>query len=207
MKTFGQVIKEVRKNHGLTLTDLERETKIKRNFLEALEKQKWDKLPNYPVVAGFVRSIGHVLDVDDNKLIAFLRRDYPPKALPINPKPDIKEKFTWGPKLTFALGVLAVVLIVSGYLTYQYVEFVNPPKLTIDNPRESIVIEKAMVYVSGSTAADATVKVNNQPLVVDEEGKFEGTIDITPETGEIVVTARSRAGKETTVRRKISTSF
>lgn len=203
MKSLGQVIKEARLSKNFSVSQLSESTKIKSSFLEAIEKNRWASLPEFPVLQGFIRSIGHTLDVDENKLVAVLRRDYPPKHLPINPKPDVKSKFTWGPRLTFVLGTLLVLFLIAGYLVYQYFMFVSPPHLEISKPIDSEVVKDFEIEVSGKTTQDATIKVNSQPFVVDPEGNFSGQIEITGETREIEVVATSRAGRETTIRRKI----
>lgn len=203
MKSVGQIIKDTRLRKNLTIDDLERITKIKRSFLVSLEKQNWAALPNYSVLQGFVRLVGHALDEDENRLVAFLRRDYPPQNLPVNPKPDIADKFRWTPKMTFFLGLIFLVLVIVGYLAYQYFLFITPPKLVIDIPPEGFKAENTIIQISGRTSQDATVKVNNQPFIVDKEGKFSGEIVVTPETREIEIKATSRPGKETTVKRNI----
>lgn len=204
MKSFGQVIKEERIKKNLSLDELEKSTKIKRQFLIGIERESWDSLPDYPVLQGFIRSIGHALDFDENKLVAILRRDYPPKPLYVNPKPDVGDKFKWTPKLSFALGVLVLVLLVVGYLAYQYSKFVSPPSLAVDFPPDGYVALETKLEVSGTTSPDATILVNNQPFVVDENGKFEGVIEITDKTNEIEIKATARSGKDTKIVRKIS---
>jgi cytoskeletal protein RodZ len=207
MKSFGDVIKKERVAQNLTLDELEKATKIKRQFLIALEKENWEVLPEFPVVQGFVRLIGHALDVDENKLVAFLRRDYPPRPLPLNPKPDVGDKFKWTPKITFSIGIIVLVLLVAGYLFYQYSRFVSPPMLAIDFPPDNYVAKSVRLQVSGSTTPDSTVLVNNQPFLVDENGKFSGEIELSKETREIEIKATSRSGKDTKVVKKISTDF
>lgn len=204
MKSVGEIIKETRQEKGFTIDDLARETKIKRHFLLAIEKGLWSKLPEYPVLQGFIRLIGHALDFDEYKLVAVLRRDYPPKQLRVNPRPDVGDKFRWSPRLTFFIGVLIIILIVAGYLVFQYYRFVSPPTLTLDFPPDGFVATEITLRVSGNTSQDATVVVNNQPIVVDENGAFSGEIKITAETSEIEVKSTSRAGKETTIRRSIN---
>ncbi len=203
MKSFGQVIKEARTQKGFSIDDLERTTKIKRQFLLAIETQKWDKLPSYPVLQGFIRLIGHALEVNEYKLVATLRRDYPPKALRVDPRPDVSSKLQWNPKYSFVIGALLVIFLVVGYLVFQYLRFISPPTLFVEFPPEGYTAKETTLSVSGKTSQDATVKVNNQPFVVDDNGKFSGEIELTGDTYEVVVSATSRSGRETTVRRKI----
>jgi len=76
-------------------------TKIKLEFIEAIEKEDWERLPEFPAILGFVKSVAEVLKLSKRQVAALLRRDYPPKVLPVNPKPDVSAKFTWSPRLTF----------------------------------------------------------------------------------------------------------
>lgn len=203
MRTIGEVIKEARVKRKLTFTKLEEETRIKKEFITAIEKEDWERLPEYPVVNGFVRSLAGVLKIDVRQTLAKLRRDYPPKNLRINPKPDVSPKILWSPKTTFLVAIAAFTLIIFSYLGYQYVKFISPPPLDVSVPLEGEVVTVPSLTVSGVTQSEAVVKVNNQPVLVGEDGKFSTEIEIFERTEDIEVKAISRSGKETTVHRNI----
>lgn len=203
MKSIGETIKEARTKKKLSKEKLETVTKIKKGFIEALENSSWDTLPDYPVVSGFVKSIAGALDLDDSHLMALLRRDYPPKVLRVNPNPEMRDKFKWGPRSTFATGVIVILLIVFTYLGLSYLRFISPPSLELQEPVENQVVVKTQLPVRGKTDPEAFIEVNNQPVIVGEDGYFESEVEIFGGTEEIVVTAKSRSGKETVVRRNI----
>ena len=203
MKTLGEALKETRLKKRYSRERLEKETKIKKEFIKAIEDENWEVLPEFPVLTGFVKNIATVLKINLNQTVAFLRRDYPPKSLRINPKPDVANKFSWSPRLTFLAGIITVSLFILGYLVFQYLKFITPPNLTVINPKEEQVVNQLILEVTGKTNPEATIKVNNQPALVDEEGNFTTEIEIFEGTGEVVVKAISRSGKETTVSRKI----
>ena len=203
MKTIGEILSQARVNKKYSLADVEGLTKIKNSFLDAIEKQRWEELPPFPTVLGFVKSLSAALGVDTNLAVAVLKRDYPPQKLNINPKPDVSAKFTWSPKLTFTLGVGVILVTVLGYLVFQYSRFISPPNLIIESPKEGQVVSGGSVLVFGSTETDAKIIVNNQPVLVSDDGKFSVSIGVTKDTKEIIVNAISRSGKERTVSRKI----
>jgi len=203
MRTIGKFLHDARVQKRYSKSKLEDATKIKSGFIEALENENWDRLPEYPVLQGFVGSISKSLDLDKKQAIALLRRDYPPKVLSINPKPDVSEKFVWSPKLTFLLGVFIISLMVLGYLLFQYISFITPPTLSIDSPSDGQIVRNVSLKVVGMVDKDATVLVNNQPALLDEQGSFSATIEIFDGTEEVIIKATSRSGKETVVRRKI----
>lgn len=203
MKTVGEILKEARVQKKISLSKLEKETKIKKVFLEAVEKESWSALPDYPVVLGFVRSMATELGLDPEKVVAVLRRDYPPKDLPVNPKPDVSKKFVWSPKLTFLVGVVLVAVALFGYLVFEYVSFSRPPKLEVFSPQENQVITENKIFVEGKTDSDATITINNQPSLVDDEGNFLTEIEVSEQTSEILIKAESRSGKVMELKRKI----
>jgi len=203
MKTVGQFLKEARARKKYSLARLEKETKIKKIFLDAVEKGIWHSLPEFPVVVGFVKKIAKALDISERQSVGFLKRDYPPKALSISPKPDIERKFIWSPKLSFISGVVIVTLVVFSYLTVQFLNFTSPPPLSVSAPLEDEVVKEKTLMVKGKTDSQATVKVNNQPVLVEENGEFTAQIEVFEGTSEITVVAKSRGGKETMIQRKI----
>lgn len=203
MKTIGQVLKGARLEKRVTFEKLEFETKIKKNFIEAIEEEDWDKLPSYSVVLGFVRNLAETLGISVEFALALLRRDYPPKKVKVSPSPDIENKVVWSPRLTFFLGIGVFLVVILGYLGFQYSRFVSPPDLEVDRPKEEETLLSKSIVVSGRTDTDANVTVNNQPVIVDQEGNFETTVEVTENTDKLVIKAVSRSGKETTVERKI----
>ena len=203
MKTASEVIKEARLSKKISLSRLESETKIKKEFLKAIEDGAWNKLPDFPVVTGFVKNIADFLGINQSRLMAILRRDYPPKKLVINPKPDVSEKFTWTPKLSFYVGATVIATFILGYLIFQYSRFVRPPALSVLVPNEGMTVTDPKVEIIGKTDPDTAVKVNNQPIFVEEDGSFSAEIAIYEGTTEIVITATSRTGKESVIRRTI----
>ncbi len=206
MKTIGQLLKDARDNKSLSLGRLEEITKIKASFIDSIEKEKWDALPSFPTILGFVKSLAGALLMDEKMLVAILKRDYPPQKLKINPTPDISSKFVWSPKLTFSIGIGIVLVLIISYLTFQYVRFVSPPTLDVQSPKDGQTVVGRTVLVFGETDIDAKITVNNQPALVDEDGKFSISLNISPETNEVVIKSISRSGKESEVKRKIQTA-
>ncbi|NCN59189.1 hypothetical protein COY29_06365 [Candidatus Woesebacteria bacterium CG_4_10_14_0_2_um_filter_39_14] len=203
MRTIGEILKSARIKKRYSLKKVERETKIKKEFVEAIESGDWTVLPDFPVVLGFVKNLASFLEVDVKMAQATLKRDYPPRGLSINPKPDVGGKFAWTPKYTFLVGILTTVLALFGYLGFQFIKFNSPPALEVTRPPESFVATSNKIDISGKTDSDATIKINNQLVLVDEDGVFNGQVEIFEGTEEIVITATNRSKKETTIVRKI----
>lgn len=197
MLTIGQILKESRLKKNYSLEHVEKKTKIKKNFISLIEKGEWDSLPEYPVVSGFVKNLSLFLDLSPETTNAVLRRDYPPKKLAINPKPDIETKFVWSPKLTFAVGISIISLLVLGYLGFEYQKFIKPPEIEITSPKVNQIVLEEKVKVEGKTTTDVILTINNQPIILDQEGNFVSEILITKDTKSLTFKAISRSGKVT----------
>lgn len=210
MKTIGQYLREQRKQKGMSFEDLSAKTRIRKEFLVAIEKENWDKLPEFSVVSGFVKNMADAIGMNRDQAVAILRRDYPPKAntpINVNPKPEVPREFRLSPQLTFLFGVGAVIVSIIIYLVFQYFNFMRAPMLSVSAPVENALVLSTDLAVSGKTDPNTTVIVNTQPALVDEEGNFTTIIEITSNTQVVEVKARSRAGKETVITRTIQTEL
>lgn len=205
MRTIGEFLKSKRQKKRYSLEDLERKTKIRKEFILAIEEGRWEELPDFSVVLGFVKSLAEELNVDLKKTIALFRRDYPLKKEQAIRPPLPLGGLSKGikPNLIYIFLAAVSVFLVIGFLIYEYIRFNLPPRIKIDNPKEGQEVEGGKVLVSGWTEPDTLLLVNNQPVLVDKDGSFNETIEILPNTNTIVFKATSRAGRETVVYRTI----
>lgn len=207
MQSVGSLIKNIRVQKKVSKKRLEKATKIKADFIDYLEEERWDLLPEYPVTVGFVKNISAYLDINEEKALALLRRDFPKKDLRINPKPEVSNKFVWSPNTTLVLCISVLSLLILGYLFYQYSNFTRPPEIEVFSPTPDQIVNTRTIEVEGLTDDEASLTVNNQPVVVNEDGSFKAEISIYEGTSQIEFVAKKRSGKETTVVRKIKPRF
>ena len=76
MKTAGDLLKDKRLLLELSLSDVASRTKVKPEYLLALEESDFDKLPSAPVTKGFLKSYARILHLNPDTLVAMYRRDY-----------------------------------------------------------------------------------------------------------------------------------
>src|ERR1700694_2630816 len=67
---LGSKLKQAREARQLTLREIEWATKIRAEFLQALEDEQFDVLPSATHTRGFIRSYARYLDVDPDPLVA-----------------------------------------------------------------------------------------------------------------------------------------
>ena len=70
----GQTLRSARTSRGIELDDVERATKIRVKFLQAMEDDRWDRLPGAAYARGFLATYARYLDLDDQALVAEYKR-------------------------------------------------------------------------------------------------------------------------------------
>jgi len=73
---IGNTLREARVRRGLTTSNVEDVTKIRRKYLEALEEDDFEVLPGPTVVKAFLRSYAIFLKLDPELLLAEYRSQY-----------------------------------------------------------------------------------------------------------------------------------
>ena len=69
MAEVGQTLREAREKRGLTIEDVERELKIRRKFILALENNQYKNVVEDIYMRGFLRNYARFLELDESQLL------------------------------------------------------------------------------------------------------------------------------------------
>lgn len=209
MLRAGQRLYEERMKKGLSISDVSHATKIRSSFLIAIEKGEYHRLPSAAYATGFVRNYAEYLGLSKREVSALFRREFDEekiyKVLPdalSAPKEFPRFRIRFQQTLLFLGGIIIAFI---AYILFQYRFFIMNPPLQVLAPKEGSTISHEFV-VSGKTDPNAIVFVNSFPVVVDTKGAFMKKLTLSQGEGIIVVTAKNRLNKETTVQRKVTIS-
>jgi len=201
------MLSEVRIAKGLELSDVEKVTKIRAKFLEAIEQDAYHRLPSPIYAQGFVKNYSEFLGLDSNKILAFFRRQTTEvKHATILPKKSEKigEKgFRITPGVFITLLIAGFTFLFLLYFGLQYRRLQLPPRLAISEPKNESISREKKLDIFGETSDDATVTVNGVSVTVRSDGKFFTQINLEPGVNTITVIATSRFGKTKTETLKI----
>ena len=75
MGELGTLLVRAREARGLTLEDAERDTRISRRYLQALESEQFEVIPAPVYARGFLRSYSQYLGIDPQEALAMFPRD------------------------------------------------------------------------------------------------------------------------------------
>ncbi len=118
MKELGALLHEARVAKGLSLYDLENETKIKHRYLESIEDGEFDRIPGEVYLRGFLRSYARAVDLDPGEVIAQYEYFLDPPA-PIERGKARKKRAAQRRKQRIYLGLI-VLLALTALVIWLY---------------------------------------------------------------------------------------
>lgn len=118
---IGEVLRGTRTRLGKDIYTVERETKIRTKYLQALENEQWDVLPGPTYIKGFLRTYASYLGLDADALVDEYRRTIERSPAAEQPymfsepllerrrRPVPPERRSWG-QILAVLGILLVAV-------------------------------------------------------------------------------------------------
>lgn len=207
MKTVGQILQAARNSQKIDLKDVARITKIRSNFLAAIEADDYAQLPSGTVAKGFIRNYAEFLGLNPESVQAVFRRDFSEneagQIVPRGLAQPVSEVSLWTPRTTLIAGITLVFTVFAGYLFFQYLNLTGPPSLKIREPQDKMEINQQTVEVIGVTDPEATISVNGQLVALEKGGRFSFRLPIVDGENKISVTATSKYGKTSTITRTV----
>jgi len=164
--TIGSLLTKARKRKKISLDKAARETKIKKEFLEALEKENFEILPGNIYARAFLNTYAQYLEIKAEKLL-----DLYTQQRPIVEKRQIKEpiglmfpKFTPKRQQKRWIGLLIFLLLA----TIVLVIFSQHKKVTFSSPK---VKKPPVPKEESQRALNLKIKINKDCWLRVSEGE------------------------------------
>jgi cytoskeletal protein RodZ len=207
MRNISEILKDEREKKGLSLEDVVEKTKIKKNFLTAIETGKFNQLPSESYALGFVKNYAEFLGINQERASALFRREYEAKKIDVLPK-FRKTQGLLGKKIILrspkSYLIFVVIFIVATYVFFQFRFLLFGPELLIHSPKNGDIIKKSTISVTGKTDPYATVLINGEEVYVDLTGTFRKTLYVYTGEEKIDISSKNQSGKETKKEIKIT---
>ncbi|HEX8923288.1 MAG TPA: helix-turn-helix domain-containing protein [Patescibacteria group bacterium] len=198
----SSLIKNARLDRELELADISKKLKIPFRYLEAIEEEKKNLFPQEPYCSMIVKDYADFLGLNGQEILSLFRRDYEPKR---KIKPKAQSFFYFTPRFTFIISVILFVGVFSFYLIFEYIKFNKPPELKVNWPSD-LTAQNGSVEITGITDPEATIRVNQDLVIVDQNGNFQKKVDLTGSETKITIESKSPSGKTTVDTKTIKSS-
>lgn len=200
MKTAGQILKESRKEKQTSLDQIAQETKIRKRFLIALEKDDYIPFSSVATIKGFIKNYAQFLGLDSEKILAIFKRDYrrnQEQKLILQPGVDLEKQFKWNPKKSLILVIALFIIAFSSYLIHQYYGLLGKPGLEIYSPENNKQVIEEQLIIKGKTDLDNSVSVNGNLIQINNQGEFNYRLKLISGENKIVIEVTNRLGRKT----------
>lgn len=199
--TLGERLVKMREDRHVTISDVSKSTGIQSTYIEYLEQGLFEKLPAEVYVRGFLRRYAEYLSVADASILRQYDRergmDRSMKNEDLTEQNSItRSAFQKIPSVIVTPRRITVTIFllvaIAGFLYVysEYRSFISEPVLLVVEPAQEVVQTKeSSILMVGETDPDSRIFINDQPVLIDENGGFREKIDL--QTGVNTVTVRS----------------
>jgi cytoskeletal protein RodZ len=112
---LGETLRRARLSKNVTFEDAERVTRIRREYLEALEREDFGRLPAPVYARGFLRSYAGYLGLDPGQLMPFFPVGHVEEPT-LDPLPEVGEPRTWNMSGLLAIGLVGFLILLVAAL-------------------------------------------------------------------------------------------
>lgn len=206
MITVGEILATARIRKRITLEQAEKATRIRSKFLEAIEKDQFEKLPPGTFAKGFIKNYATFLGISPDEAMAFYRRqsnEKPVDVVPLKNQRNLARRFSLTPQFLTTVSIVFLVMVFFGYLIFSYFRYAGSPMLEITTPANNSVVRTEEIQISGQTNSDASLIINDQPVMVSDDGKFKINYKLQPGINTVTITSTNRFQRQTTVVRNL----
>lgn len=198
-----------RKEKNLSLKKVGRKININPQYLQALEEENYDKLPEGIYQTKILKKYASFLGLDAERIKEkFLKEQ---KTQVSDKKHNLfsverikKCNFLVLPKILRNAIVALVVIICFGCLgTYLHNVFA-PPQLQVFQPQpNSLTTQKERITIQGKTDPETKVFINDTQVLNDQKGTFNKKIRLKEGVNIITIKAKKKYGQENTIKKQI----
>ncbi len=199
----SSLLKNTRLDKEWELSDISKKIKVPVKYLEALENEQINCFPQEPYCSLIIKDYADYLGLNGSDVLAIFRRDFEQKR---KSQETQDKSFSFTPKFTFTVSIIAVIFLFCFYLISEYYKFHQPPKLKVNWPLET-AITSSTFDVTGDTDPESTIKINDDLIIVNNDGSFEKKIQLNPGDNHVVVESTSPNGKTTTEEKTINSAL
>lgn len=207
-RTLGEEIRTLRKATGLTLSEMETRTKIRRSFLDAFEAERFSDLPDTLYAKNYLRTYLRALGVADTDY--FLKRweesrgtcDFVDASR--LPRQRVRAgAFIVASRFLKIAGLAVLLLAITAYIGSEVRSITSPPPLMVMGPTDGLATPDANMLVAGKTDPGTSIKVNGETVLLNSDGSFETRVTLERGLNVITVEGAKRYSRSSVEYRRV----
>ncbi len=195
MLTVGELLLNVRKRKNISLEDVEKETRIRRRYLEAIENNDWSSFSSRVYISGIIRTYASYLGVSPDNALAYFRRDFEKsERLTFKGKLPSLSILPETKKILYGM-IIGILLLFFAYFGYQIRMYFQPPNISILAPEKRIFRNVDRISITGQTTIESTITIFDQELFPDNKGVFNYEFPLSKGNNKLIINVQGANGK------------
>lgn len=193
-------LRERRINHSIDFAEIERDTGIRKEYIEALERRDFESLPADIYLLPIVRSYAKYLGMNEREVVLRLKKEKEDfaKNKNINLSEDLQILSHASPitgKNIFLGAATSILALVVFYVVQQFYHVSSPPDLVIFEPVSGVSVTHDNVLVKGRTNNSSKIEFNGKVISTDSNGTFSIPVNLKNGENTISIVATSNNGQ------------
>ncbi len=207
-QTLGEKLRALRRGQAVSLIMLEQATHIQHRYLEALERARYDELPEPLYTRNFIKAYARALGADETYFIELYEEESGRTDL-LSPHRLPRERVRKGrffvlPRLVTAGFIALAVFGIVGYLGWQVRGLLEPPTVVLDSPADGYATSTALLDVTGQVEDDdVTLRINGEAVIIHDDNRFLSTVDLSRGLNVITIEAERRYSRTAVLYRRV----
>jgi cytoskeletal protein RodZ len=207
-RTVGSLLKEKRKERKLTIDQIAESTKIRREYLSALEEAEYSVFPSEVYLKGFLKNYAKYLGVSSEQALALYRRENVVKIKPktndlLNKIREKTKKLVITPNRIILVVIVVLILALIIYLSSYVGKILKKPTLKLSTPivvdqegEYTLESDKNTIEIQGEVDISSKITINGQEIGPSTQTTFNKTFDLTSNSNKFVIKVTSPFGRE-----------
>jgi len=199
MLTVGEILKKTREKQNLSLSEVEKNIKVREKFLRAVEANDWSLFSSKIYINGIIKNYVRFLGLDEKKILAFFRRDYEKKEETKFKKRVASHYLTPESKKYLIIVFIVSILLIFSYFVYQLKVFLSPPSFNLVSPAKVKFTVEKKINIVGKTEKDTSIFIGGDKIYQNKDGIFEYELPLKEGKNELIIELVGANGKKTKV--------
>jgi len=203
-ESLGQVFKRYREAERIKVEKVEKDTKISKRMILAMEADDYKNLPDDLYTKNIIKTYASYLSLDYNKLLnLYLAGRGKFKQAEVQVENSKKVKIYLTPQRVRNIIIILIIAALLAYLGFQIYNIYQPPQLILYQPDNNLISSSNFIEIKGKTEKEARVYINEKEVFLDPQGNFSATLDLQKGINLIKISAVKKQGKANTIYRQI----
>ncbi len=198
-KTVGEQLQAARLAEGVSVAKVAARLNIRTSYIEAIEASDYQHLPTAVFVKQYACNYAKYLRLDVKHIEALVQHELMVYQRQVH-IPTIQGHLLRQPlkiaHIIMGLGIIFLITATTVYFVAQISNVIQPPPLLLEAIPAKVPTSQRFITLSGKTASEATVLINDQAIRVRSDGSFSQVMTLQDGINLFKITTKTKRSRD-----------